>query len=123
MPIYEYQCRKCGHRLETLQRMSDAPLTKCPECRGKLKKLISAPAFQFKGSGWYVTDYAGKKGDKGDKGDRGDRGESKGDGNGKAAAEGKSEGKSGGAEGKGSDAPAGKEAPAAKEPAKKATSS
>lgn len=118
MPIYEYQCQKCGHRLESIQRMSDAPLTKCPECRGKLKKLISAPAFQFKGSGWYVTDYAGKQGEK--KGD----GDGKGaEGQGKSPSEGQSESKPGGAEGKSSDAPAGKEAPAAKEPAKKAASS
>jgi putative FmdB family regulatory protein len=62
MPIYEYQCRRCGHRLEAMQKVSDPPLRRCPECRGGLKKLVSAPAFQFKGSGWYVTDYAGKKG-------------------------------------------------------------
>ncbi len=61
MPIYEYQCRRCGHRLEAMQRLADPPLKRCPECGGGLKKLISAPAFQFKGSGWYVTDYAGKK--------------------------------------------------------------
>lgn len=60
MPIYEYQCLKCGERSEVMQRVSDAPLTTCPECGGELKKLISAPAFQFKGSGWYVTDYARK---------------------------------------------------------------
>lgn len=62
MPLYEYECRKCRHRLEALQRFSDPPLTECPECGGELKKLLSSPAFQFKGSGWYVTDYAGKKG-------------------------------------------------------------
>ncbi len=60
MPLYEYECRSCGERLETLQRMSEAPLTTCPKCGGELKKLPSAPAVQFKGSGWYVTDYAGK---------------------------------------------------------------
>lgn len=58
MPIYEYQCQACGHRLETMQRISDPPLSTCPECSGALKKLLSAPSFQFKGSGWYVTDYA-----------------------------------------------------------------
>lgn len=111
MPIYEYQCQKCGHRLETMQRYSDPPLTECPECAGALKKLISAPAFQFKGSGWYVTDYAGKKGEK-----KGDGAEGKADSSG--------EGKADGAESKGSsDTPAGKEKPAAKEPAKKAASS
>jgi putative FmdB family regulatory protein len=61
MPIYEYQCQSCGKRTEVLQRMDEAPLAACPECGGEVKKLLSAPAFQFKGSGWYVTDYAGKK--------------------------------------------------------------
>jgi putative FmdB family regulatory protein len=62
MPIYEYECLKCGRRTELLQRLDEAPLAACPECGGEVKKLISPPAFQFKGSGWYVTDYAGKKG-------------------------------------------------------------
>jgi len=61
VPIYEYECESCGHRLEALQRLSEDPLTTCPECGGELKRLISAPAFQFKGSGWYVTDYGGKR--------------------------------------------------------------
>lgn len=61
MPIYEYECQACGLRSETMQRMSDPPLETCSACGGQLKKLISAPAFQFKGSGWYVTDYAGKQ--------------------------------------------------------------
>ena len=60
MPLYEYQCNACGHRLEVLQRLGEPPLTTCPECGGELRKLISAPAFQFKGEGWYVTDYARK---------------------------------------------------------------
>lgn len=60
MPIYEYKCLECHRRLETLQRLSEPPLTTCPECGGELKKLVSAPAFQFKGEGWYVTDYARK---------------------------------------------------------------
>jgi len=66
MPIYEYQCQKCNAHTEAFQKVSDKPLSKCPKCRGKLEKLISAPAIQFKGSGWYVTDYAGKatKGEK-----------------------------------------------------------
>lgn len=67
MPIYEYQCQSCGERREVLQRMSDAPLKTCDECGGEVRKLISAPAFQFKGSGWYVTDYA-RKGDPGEGG-------------------------------------------------------
>lgn len=60
MPIYEYKCKKCGHRLEQIQMFSDKPLKKCPECGGALEKLISASSVQFKGSGWYVTDYAKK---------------------------------------------------------------
>jgi putative FmdB family regulatory protein len=62
MPIYEYECLSCGKRTEVLQRMSDAPLAACPTCGGEVKKLISAPAFQLKGTGWYATDYGGKKG-------------------------------------------------------------
>ena len=61
MPLYEYECQGCGQRTETLQRMAEAPLTVCPECGGPLKKLVSRAGFAFKGSGWYVTDYAGKK--------------------------------------------------------------
>ena len=60
MPIYEYECRKCGAHVEAFQKVNDKPLTKCRKCGGKLEKKISAPAIQFKGSGWYVTDYAGK---------------------------------------------------------------
>lgn len=60
MPIYEYQCKKCGHRFERIQKFSDKPVTACPECRGKLEQVLHAPAVQFKGSGWYVTDYARK---------------------------------------------------------------
>lgn len=62
MPIYEYQCLVCGTRTEHLQKISDPPLPACPKCGGEVKKLISSPAFQFKGSGWYATDYAGKSG-------------------------------------------------------------
>src|SRR5436190_2446335 len=60
MPLYEYQCQKCGHRFERIQRFSDAMVKKCPECGGKVEQMISAPAVQFKGTGWYVTDYAKK---------------------------------------------------------------
>ncbi len=60
MPLYEYECKKCGSVFEVLQRLSDAPLEVHEKCGGKLEKLISPPVFQFKGSGWYVTDYAGK---------------------------------------------------------------
>ncbi|HEX4948606.1 MAG TPA: FmdB family zinc ribbon protein [Blastocatellia bacterium] len=58
MPIYEYACTKCGHQLEVMQKISDKPLSRCPECRGKLEKLFSQTSFQFKGAGWYVTDYS-----------------------------------------------------------------
>jgi len=61
MPIYEYQCKKCGHRFELIQKFSDAPRKRCPECRGAVERLISPPAIRFKGTGWYVTDYADKK--------------------------------------------------------------
>ena len=60
MPIYEYECTKCKAHVEAFQKVSDKPLTKCRKCGGKLERQISAPAIQFKGSGWYVTDYAGK---------------------------------------------------------------
>jgi len=60
MPIYEYECKKCQAHVEAFQKVSDKPLTKCRKCGGKLEKKISAPAIQFKGSGWYVTDYGGK---------------------------------------------------------------
>ena len=58
MPLYEYECTKCGHRFERIVKFSDPPITKCPKCKGKVEQTISAPAIQFKGSGWYVTDYA-----------------------------------------------------------------
>ncbi len=62
MPIYEYACESCGHELEVLQKMSDAPLSDCPECsKPALKKLVSAAGFQLKGSGWYETDFKNKK--------------------------------------------------------------
>jgi putative FmdB family regulatory protein len=60
MPNYEYLCKKCGHRFEEIRKFSDKHLKKCPECGGVLEQVISAPAVQFKGSGWYVTDYAKK---------------------------------------------------------------
>jgi len=60
MPLYEYQCEACGHRFEVIQKFSDAPVETCPKCRGAVRKLIAAPAFQLKGTGWYVTDFAKK---------------------------------------------------------------
>jgi putative FmdB family regulatory protein len=62
MPIYEYECSKCGRVDEALQKFSDKPLTRCKHCSGKLQKLISHSSFHLKGSGWYITDYAGKSG-------------------------------------------------------------
>lgn len=61
MPLYEYKCDKCGSVEEAIQKVDDAPLKKCSRCGGPLHKLMSSPAIQFKGSGWYVTDYAPKK--------------------------------------------------------------
>jgi putative FmdB family regulatory protein len=58
MPIYEFECKKCKAHIEVFQKVSDKPPTKCRNCGGKLERKISAPAIQFKGSGWYVTDYA-----------------------------------------------------------------
>ena len=60
MPLYEYQCKKCGHRFEKIQKFSDRMVKKCPDCGGVVEQMISAPAVQFKGSGWYVTDYPKK---------------------------------------------------------------
>jgi putative FmdB family regulatory protein len=60
MPLYEYRCKKCGHLFEKIVKFSDKPIKKCPECGGAVEQTISAPAVQFKGSGWYVTDYAKK---------------------------------------------------------------
>lgn len=76
MPLYEYECEKCGHRFERIQKFSDPMVKKCPECGGKVEQMISAPAVQFKGSGWYVTDYAKRSGpgsssDSGSKSDSG----------------------------------------------------
>ena len=108
MPLYEYKCQSCGKTSEVLQRLDEAPLTACPLCGGEVKKLISSPAVQFKGSGWYVTDYGGKKGagssgsesksdsksePKAEKAEKAEKGESKADSK-PAAAE--SKGSSGG---------------------------
>jgi putative FmdB family regulatory protein len=60
MPLYEYECKKCHHRFERIVKFSDKPMKKCPDCGGPVEQMISAPAVQFKGSGWYVTDYAKK---------------------------------------------------------------
>ena len=82
MPIYEYDCQNCG-TVEVTQRITEKPLSKCPTCKGKVKKLISNTSFQLKGTGWYVTDYARK----------GQNGESKGP-DGEKSSDSKSESKS-----------------------------
>ena len=71
MPLYEYQCDACGHRFELIKKYSDPPLEICPKCGGAVHKLQSAPAFQFKGTGWYVTDYPKKDQPPGPKEDSG----------------------------------------------------
>jgi putative FmdB family regulatory protein len=58
VPIYEYECERCEHRFEVMQKFSDRPLRKCEKCSGPVRKVLSAPGLLFKGSGWYVTDYA-----------------------------------------------------------------
>jgi putative FmdB family regulatory protein len=79
MPIYEYVCGSCKEKTEVIQRVGEAPLKVCPHCGGKLKKAASAPAIQFKGSGFYITDYARAAGESGDKGKKesGGKGEAK----------------------------------------------
>ena len=81
MPLYEYECERCSHRFEVIQKFSDPLVEACPVCGGPVRKLMSSPAIQFKGSGWYITDYAkkgtggaadGAKGEKTDKSDKGD---------------------------------------------------
>jgi putative FmdB family regulatory protein len=68
MPLYEYRCEACSHRFEVIQKFSDDPIAVCPSCaKGPVVKLLSSPAIQFKGSGWYITDYARKGQDGGDK--------------------------------------------------------
>jgi len=100
MPIYEYECGKCGV-FETSQRISAAALTKCPTCRRKVRRLISNTSFQLKGTGWYVTDYAGKKGGKDGAKDGGDsKSDSKSDSSSETKTESKTESKSTKAESK-----------------------
>ena len=67
MPIYEYECTKCGHQAEVWQRITEQSVTKCERCKGKMRRLISQSSFHLKGTGWYVTDYASKKGTEGKK--------------------------------------------------------
>ena len=67
MPLYEYECESCANRFERIQKFSDPLVDTCPTCGGVVRKLLSSPAIQFKGSGWYITDYAKKGGDAGRK--------------------------------------------------------
>ena len=62
MPLYEYRCQQCGHEFEVIQKFSDPLLETCESCGGRLQKLLSSPAIQFKGAGWYITDYSRKSG-------------------------------------------------------------
>ena len=107
MPLYEYECEACGHRFEHIhQRFSDPPIEKCPSCGGKVRKLLSSPAIQFKGSGFYITDYARKDQSSGPKSD----------GSGKAPA---GENKEGAADKKESTADKTEAAPKTEKPAEK----
>ena len=94
MPIYEYQCQKCQERHEIIQRFSDATLTHCPSCGGEMKKLISSPAIQFKGSGFYKTDYASSGSKSSSEGSSSSRSESKSETKSESKSETKSESKS-----------------------------
>ena len=99
MPLYEYQCDACGHCLEHIQKFSDPLLTVCPKCGGTIRKLVSSPAIQFKGTGWYVTDYAKKgSGAEADKSSDGAEADKSSDGkDAKTAKSDKTDAKSGGA--------------------------
>ncbi len=89
MPIYEYKCQQCGD-FEVTQKIKDKPLTRCPTCKGKVKKLISNTSFQLKGTGWYITDYARKeKAPKEEKKEKAPAAEAKGDGKAAAGSDGK----------------------------------
>jgi putative FmdB family regulatory protein len=113
MPVYEYECQKCG-TFETTQRITDEPLSKCPTCKGKVKKLISNTSFQLKGTGWYITDYA-RKGKDAPKTENGAS---------SSSSESKSESKESKSEGKESKTESKKEpAPAKSEPSSTSTTS
>jgi putative FmdB family regulatory protein len=90
MPLYEYECESCGHRFEKIQKFSDPPLESCPVCGGPVHKLLSSPAIQFKGSGWYITDYA-RKAQRSATGEKSEAASS--DGKGEAKGEAKTESK------------------------------
>lgn len=104
MPLYEYQCGRCG-RFELIQKFSDGPLRTCPTCGGEVQKMPSAPAIQFKGTGWYITDYARKGGGSGEK---------KPGGKGGASSEGGSSGSGSDSGGKGESSDSGSKTSSAK---------
>src|SRR5262245_10796114 len=89
MPLYEYECDDCGHRFARIQKFSDPPVETCPKCGSRVHKLVSSPAFQFKGTGWYVTDYAKKDSGSDTKSEKSEKGGEAG-----AKADAKSESKS-----------------------------
>ena len=101
MPLYEYECQACGHRFEVIQKYSDPQIETCVKCGGPVEKLVSSPAIQFKGSGWYITDYAragktdGSASDSGAKAEKSDsKSESKSDTKSESKNDAKSESKS-----------------------------
>jgi putative FmdB family regulatory protein len=108
MPFYEYQCRSCGHDLEAMQKISDPPLKKCPQCgKSQLQRLMSAPVFRLKGGGWYETDFKGDQDNKRNLADRPDADAPKDAGEGtKDAGDGTKDGTKDGAKDTGKDAAA-----------------
>ena len=96
MPLYEYECEKCGKHVERIEKMDGPHLKKCPSCGGRVERLMSRPAIQFKGSGWYVTDYArasNRGGEKTEGSGTAEKSESKGDAKGESKSESKGESK------------------------------
>jgi putative FmdB family regulatory protein len=97
LPLYPYRCTQCGHRFEKIQSFKSKPLTKCPKCEGTLERVLTAPGLSFKGSGWYVNDYASKGGSGSSSAETGSSGETataeKGKADTKAGAETKTESK------------------------------
>jgi putative FmdB family regulatory protein len=91
MPLYEYECEQCGDRFELIRKFSDPPLDACPKCGGPVRKLFSSPAIQFKGTGWYITDYAKKSSTDAGQAGGGKAGSEKSETGGKSDSEGKSD--------------------------------
>jgi putative FmdB family regulatory protein len=96
LPLYEYECTKCGERVEIIQKISDPPYSHCPKCLGDMRKLFSSPAIQFKGSGFYKTDYPSKSAESKSESKSETKGESKSETKGESKSETKSESKSDG---------------------------